>query len=505
MATNTKIVQTPAVALYSPISPSAVSAVITPYPKDLDGVKLTMSDFGTLPNATIDPKVSGYEEIVSFTGIVDNGDGTATLTGLTRDLQSKYPYTASGTGKQHGSSAIVVFGNNPQVQSRYTARDNDEVVSGQWTFLTFPITPSTPLATAAAAGMTRLSVAPVNPLIPIAVGVNDTSTFAPITAAIPTGGEMAFAGLNIPASWLLEDGSAVSRTVNAALWAALSKTQVFTVTIASPGVVTSASHGLQIGMRIRLTTTGSLPTGLTTGVDYYIISAGFTSGAFELALAPGGTAINTTGTQSGVHSFVYAPHGHGDGSTTFNLPDRRSRAIIGAGAGTVLAAIISIAGNVITHNADVANNNEFQTGTPVLFTAIVAGNLVTATTYYVVRLSNNTFSLATTLANAQLATPTVITLAGTETGAFGITFSTRTLGDTGGEEGHSQSILEMAGHNHSPITTLNGGSGSATNGSIALAFNNGTAVNPSTLPTNGANAPANIMAPYGVSQYIIKT
>lgn len=110
-----KYIQTATTSLYSGISASATSVRITPYPLDLDGVKLVTADFGTTGYATIDPKISGYEEIISFTGITDNGDNTATLTGVTRSLGSKYPYTTTSNGKVHGSSAVVVFSDNPQL------------------------------------------------------------------------------------------------------------------------------------------------------------------------------------------------------------------------------------------------------------------------------------------------------------------------------------------------------------------------------------------------------
>lgn len=80
----------------------------------------------------------------------------------------------------------------------------------------------------------------------------------------------------------------------------------FTVTIASPGVFTSATaHGLIADQKIRLRTTGALPTGLTAGVEYYVIVV--TTTTFQLSLLPstifGWAAINTTGTQSGTHTI----------------------------------------------------------------------------------------------------------------------------------------------------------------------------------------------------------
>ena len=61
-----------------------------------------------------------------------------------------------------------------------------------------------------------------------------------------------------------------------------------------------------------LSTTGSLPTGLTAGVTYYVVnSSGLT---FQLALTAGGSPITTSGTQSGTHTvtptvFVTVPSG----------------------------------------------------------------------------------------------------------------------------------------------------------------------------------------------------
>jgi hypothetical protein len=74
----------------------------------------------------------------------------------------------------------------------------------------------------------------------------------------------------------------------------------FTVTIASPGVL-STSLNLTNGTALTLTTTGALPTGLTVGTVYYVVGVSGTS--FSLAATYGGSAINTTGVQSGVHSF----------------------------------------------------------------------------------------------------------------------------------------------------------------------------------------------------------
>jgi hypothetical protein len=80
-----------------------------------------------------------------------------------------------------------------------------------------------------------------------------------------------------------------------------------TVTIASPGVVTWTGHGLQAGSSVIFTTTGALPTGITAGTRYFVISAGLTADAFQFSATEGGAAVNTSGTQSGVHTGTTGP------------------------------------------------------------------------------------------------------------------------------------------------------------------------------------------------------
>jgi hypothetical protein len=75
-----------------------------------------------------------------------------------------------------------------------------------------------------------------------------------------------------------------------------------TVTIASPGVFTTASaHNILTNDIVKFTTTGALPTGLTAGTSYYAIYVSATT--FNVSSTLSGSAINTSGTQSGTHSL----------------------------------------------------------------------------------------------------------------------------------------------------------------------------------------------------------
>jgi hypothetical protein len=78
----------------------------------------------------------------------------------------------------------------------------------------------------------------------------------------------------------------------------------FTITIASPAVVTSTVNLLE-NTPVILTNSGypsALPTGLSVGTTYYVKGTGGTT--FNLSLTAGGAAINTSGTQSGTHYIM---------------------------------------------------------------------------------------------------------------------------------------------------------------------------------------------------------
>lgn len=76
----------------------------------------------------------------------------------------------------------------------------------------------------------------------------------------------------------------------------------FTVTVASPAVFTVTTYNYAVNDIVYLSTTGALPTGLTPATAYYIVSV--SGNTFQVSTTQGGTAINTTGTQSGTHSIV---------------------------------------------------------------------------------------------------------------------------------------------------------------------------------------------------------
>lgn len=79
-----------------------------------------------------------------------------------------------------------------------------------------------------------------------------------------------------------------------------------TISIATPGIVTLTAHGLAANTPVLLTTTGTLPTGLSANTIYYVKNPATDS--FELAATAGGASIATSGSQSGTHTLVSNPN-----------------------------------------------------------------------------------------------------------------------------------------------------------------------------------------------------
>lgn len=128
----------------------------------VSGIPYTMSYLNTdIVYGTIDPDTS-RSEFISFTGITQNSNGTASLTGVTRGL-ARSPgasdcTTASSTLRQsHAGQAAFIISDSPCFFSEYAVKQNNEVITGQWTFDIFPITPDSPAASETVAGIVELA------------------------------------------------------------------------------------------------------------------------------------------------------------------------------------------------------------------------------------------------------------------------------------------------------------------------------------------------------------
>lgn len=174
--------------------------------KDIGGTNITMTDLGSVGYMTLEPGNGTLEEQISFTGVTQNANGTATLTGV-KTVLFKSPYTeTSGLAKTHAGSTTAILSNTAGYYQQFVHRDNAETILGEKTFTSTAIAKydshptfttdteiidkkyaddlaiaGSPLATSSVYGLSKLSLDPATPATPIAVGDNDTR--------VPTQGE----------------------------------------------------------------------------------------------------------------------------------------------------------------------------------------------------------------------------------------------------------------------------------------------------------------------------
>ena len=107
-----KYVQTHKHYLKATISSTATSITLTFLQKMGGASSLSMTDYGDLGIATIDPTSASKAENISFTGITANANGTYTLTGVTRGLKGVDDYATGGNQVAHSGGATLVFSNS---------------------------------------------------------------------------------------------------------------------------------------------------------------------------------------------------------------------------------------------------------------------------------------------------------------------------------------------------------------------------------------------------------
>lgn len=188
--------------LASSISSTDTSITLSSFLEPVTGTPYTMANTGsTIIYGTIAPKTD-RAEFISFTGITQNANGTATLTGVTRGLAKKTPFTTDASYKlSHSGTTQFIISNSPQVYDQYANKTDSETITGAWAFSTSPTVPTggtgtqaanaddianaitgfTGTATNLVNGTLKLSVAAASAPDPIAVGDND--------GRVPTQGE----------------------------------------------------------------------------------------------------------------------------------------------------------------------------------------------------------------------------------------------------------------------------------------------------------------------------
>lgn len=122
--------------LKNSISSTASSITLTSFKEPVSNTPYSMSYLNTtIMYGTIEPLNPDKSEFISFTGITQNSDGTATLTGVSRGLARSYPYTASTTHAQtHSGQSIFILSDTPQLFNTYLNSADTETITGNWTY-----------------------------------------------------------------------------------------------------------------------------------------------------------------------------------------------------------------------------------------------------------------------------------------------------------------------------------------------------------------------------------
>ncbi len=144
--------------------------------------------------------------------------------------------------------------------------------------------------------------------------INNLGNAVVATDALPKGqADAAYLPLTANAVANSNLAQAPQSSVKGTYYAAAASTATVTISIASPAVITWAGHGLSAGTPVTFKTTGALPTGISQNVEYYVITTGLGANSFQISTTVGGTAVNTSGTQSGAHTgSAYAMAGEQD-------------------------------------------------------------------------------------------------------------------------------------------------------------------------------------------------
>lgn len=191
MADNFKFVQTQSTTLAGAGATISDTSIVLASFQTIDGVNLAMTDFGSIGYMTLEPNSGTQEEQISFTGITQNANGTATLTGVSTVLFIS-PYTeTSGLAKTHAGGTKAIVTNTAGFYNRLTGKDDDETINGIWTFVQPPIsatnpTGSTQVANKAYVDGVAVAGAPNADLT--TKGIIEIATTAEINSGSTTGG-----------------------------------------------------------------------------------------------------------------------------------------------------------------------------------------------------------------------------------------------------------------------------------------------------------------------------
>jgi len=342
--------------------------------KDINGVNITMADLGSVAYVTLEPGNGNLEEQISFTGVTQNANSTATLTGV-KTVLFKSPYTeTSGIAKTHAGSTTAILSNTAGYYQQFVHLANTETITGKKTFPNDDVSNAgiaTDTDTAVATNfitlgqLSRQAISGASNAATTVKGIVQLPTQAQVDAKTTTGSTGALLALtpDKQRSTLLSDYVADTGSANAYAIApsptvsALTAGQRFSFKVKTTNTTTStlavnALAGTMILKQDNATALGAgdLLAGQIVEVEYNGVngfqlmtpSASLTlPGLIQMyggSAAPSGWLLCDGSSYlrsdyPSLFSVLSTTYGNADGSH-FNVPDLRGRVPIGVGTGT---------------------------------------------------------------------------------------------------------------------------------------------------------------------------
>lgn len=315
-------------------------------------IPLTMALLNTdIAYATLDPQTS-ISEFISFTGITQNANGTATLTGVTRGLSDIYPFTASSTMRQpHSGQSRLILSDPPQLFNEYAAKRNTEYVTGAWGFQG-----TAPTSTACASAFQLCNKA----------YVDSTANAGAATSTEINGGIVELGTLAEQAASY--DGGATKPTViqtknstsTCQVVGAYNIVASSTIGKLDKGCFDQTAHYNLTGSTTLATTTIQESSGGLTPVGS--ITAYASTTAPSGWLLANGSAVSRT-TYYRLFQILGTSYGVGDGSTTFNVPNLLGRNILMASSTANVGQTGGESNHTLTTAEMPAHTHPFTVGT----------------------------------------------------------------------------------------------------------------------------------------------
>lgn len=371
MADNSKYAQLQAFTLAGSGCVLGATTITLNSMLQIDGsTTVTMTNFGSKGFATLEPGNGTREEQIVFTGITQNANGTATLTGVSNVLFVS-PYTeTSGVAQSHPGGVTLVISNTSGFYDTFVNKNDDETIAGLFTFpdndtsaarIASDVDTAVATAFVTLGQLSRQAISGASNASTTVKGIVQLPTQAQVDARTTTGSTSALLALTpdkqrstLLSDYIVDTGSAnayaiaptpaVTAYVTGQVFSFKStNTNTLTSTLAVSGLATKTIQrgGAILGAGDIIS--GQIYVVEYDGTNFQLLTPVNTTPAGVIQMYVGATAPTgwllcdgtsyLNATYPSLFAVISTTYGSADG-THFNVPDMRGRVPVGVGTGT---------------------------------------------------------------------------------------------------------------------------------------------------------------------------